>query len=161
MTSLALLHTVPDCSEYSNWKLVRHALDEWAVVDKFTRVPRGRPRKKRQDKASFRALRGVGAMDMLAGGADVAERHSVHCSTCGETGHYATTCRIPHNWSCFINAVEVNKHQNTRALIGWRGGCGHGAPGKLGVCLNLFLEGIYDSLIFQTRIYGSFSLLYI
>jgi hypothetical protein len=32
------------------------------------------------------------------------------------------------------------------------------APGKLGVCLNLFLEGIYDSLIFETGIYGSFTL---
>jgi hypothetical protein len=62
-----------------------------------TRVPRGRPRKKRQDKANFRASRGVGVMDMLAGGADVPERRSVHCSTCGETGHYATTCRIPYN----------------------------------------------------------------
>jgi hypothetical protein len=41
MTSLALLHTVPDCSEYSDWKLVRRALDEWAVVDKFTyRTPK-------------------------------------------------------------------------------------------------------------------------
>jgi hypothetical protein len=62
-----------------------------------TRVPRGRPRKKRQDKANFRATRGVGAIDMLSGGADVPERRSVHCSMCGETGHYATTCRIPHN----------------------------------------------------------------
>jgi hypothetical protein len=42
-------------------------------------------------------------------------------------------------------------------LIGWRGGCGHGALGKLGVSLNIFLEGKYDSLIFQIGIYGSFT----
>jgi hypothetical protein len=63
----------------------------------YTRVPRGRPRKKRQDKANFRATRGVRAEDMLVGGPDAPERRSVHCSTCGEPGHYATTCRIPHN----------------------------------------------------------------
>jgi hypothetical protein len=62
-----------------------------------TRVPRRRLRKKRLDKANFRASRGVGAQDMLEAGLDVPERRSVHCSTCGEPGHYATTCRIPHN----------------------------------------------------------------
>ena len=62
-----------------------------------TRVPRGRPRKKRQDKANFRATRGVRAEDMLEGGLDAPERRSVHCSTCREPGHYATTCRIPYN----------------------------------------------------------------
>jgi SWIM zinc finger len=62
-----------------------------------TRILRGRPRKKRLDKANFRALRGVGAQDMLEADLDALERRSVHCSTCGEPRHYATTCRIPHN----------------------------------------------------------------
>jgi hypothetical protein len=62
-----------------------------------TRVPRGRPHKKCLDKANFEALRGVGAQDMLEAGLDTLERRFVHCSTCGEPGHYATICRIPHN----------------------------------------------------------------
>ena len=62
-----------------------------------TRVPRRRLRKKRLDKANFRATRGVEAKDMLEGGPNALERRSVHCSTCGEPGHYATTCRVPHN----------------------------------------------------------------
>jgi hypothetical protein len=62
-----------------------------------TRVLRGQPCKKRQDKANYRALRGVGAGDMLADGLGALERRSVHCSTCKEPGHYASTCRIPHN----------------------------------------------------------------
>lgn len=62
-----------------------------------TRVPRGRPRKKRQDKANYGASRGVGARDMLGDGQRAPERRSVHCSTCREPGHYASTCRIPHN----------------------------------------------------------------
>jgi SWIM zinc finger len=63
----------------------------------YTRVPRGRPRKKRMDKATFRASRGVGAGDMLEGDPGARERRAVHCSMCGEAGHYAITCRIPHN----------------------------------------------------------------
>ena len=62
-----------------------------------TRVPRGRPRKKRLDKANFRATKGVEDKDMLEDGPDALERRSVHCSTCGGPGHYATTCRVPHN----------------------------------------------------------------
>jgi hypothetical protein len=63
----------------------------------LTRVPRGRPRKKRLDKANFRASRGATAVELLPGGLEAPERRIVHCSTCGVEGHYATTCRIPHN----------------------------------------------------------------
>ena len=62
-----------------------------------THVLHGQPHKKWQDKASYRALRGVETVDMLVDGQGELERRSVHCSTCRETGHYASTCRIPHN----------------------------------------------------------------
>jgi SWIM zinc finger len=63
----------------------------------FTRVPRGRPRKKRLDKANYRTSRGIGLVDVQPGALDALERRTVHCSTCGEEGHYATTCKVPHN----------------------------------------------------------------
>jgi hypothetical protein len=63
----------------------------------LTRIPRGRPRKKRIDKATYRALHGADATDMLADGRHAPARRAVHCSTCGETGHYASTCKRPHN----------------------------------------------------------------
>lgn len=62
-----------------------------------TRVPRGRPRKKRLDKANFRATRGVEAKDMLKDSPDALRQRFVHCSTCREPRHYATTCRVLHN----------------------------------------------------------------
>ena len=62
-----------------------------------TRVPHGRPRKKRLDKANFRATRGVEAKDMLKDSLDALRQRFVHCSTCREPGHYATTCRVLHN----------------------------------------------------------------
>jgi hypothetical protein len=63
----------------------------------FTRIPRGRPRKKRLDKANFRASRGLGAADLLSGALGAPEKRVVRCSTCGTEGHYASTCRLPHN----------------------------------------------------------------
>jgi hypothetical protein len=63
----------------------------------LTRVPRGRPRKKRLDKAHYKASRGATAADLLLDGQGAPELRIVHCSTCAEKGHYATTCRIPHN----------------------------------------------------------------
>jgi hypothetical protein len=63
----------------------------------FTRVPRGRPRKRRLDKANFRASRAVGAGDMLEGGLGAPAKRVVYCSTCREPGHYARTCRRAHN----------------------------------------------------------------
>jgi hypothetical protein len=63
----------------------------------LTRIPRGRPKKKRMDKATYRASRGADATDMLADGRHAPARRAVHCSTCGETGHYASTCKRPHN----------------------------------------------------------------
>jgi hypothetical protein len=63
----------------------------------LTRVPCGRPCKKRLDKANYRASRGVGASDMLEGGLGAREKRVVYCSTCREPGHYAHTCRRAHN----------------------------------------------------------------
>lgn len=63
----------------------------------MTRVPRGRPRKVRLDKANYRAKRGVGASDLLEGGAVERQRRVIHCGTCGEEGHYSCTCRRAHN----------------------------------------------------------------
>jgi ribosomal protein L31 len=48
MTSLCLLEEVPDCSQYTDWKELRQALDNWAVRDKFTYwTPSKDPRKAR------------------------------------------------------------------------------------------------------------------
>ena len=63
----------------------------------MTRVPRGRPQKVHLDKANYRATRGVGALDLLEGGAVEQQRRVIHCGTCGEEGHYSCTCRRAHN----------------------------------------------------------------
>jgi len=63
----------------------------------LTRVPRGRPRKLRLDKDNYRASRGVRTDDMLEGGPMPAVKRVVYCSTCRKPGHYARTCRRPHN----------------------------------------------------------------
>lgn len=62
----------------------------------MTRVPRSRPRKQRLDKANYRATRGVGAADLVDGDRQHQKR-TVICGTCGEEGHYSTTCRRAHN----------------------------------------------------------------
>jgi len=36
MASLSSLEELPDSSQYMNWKELRHALDSWAVRNKFT-----------------------------------------------------------------------------------------------------------------------------
>src|SRR5438045_3678377 len=36
LASLSSLEELPDSSQYTNWKELRHALDSWAVRDKFT-----------------------------------------------------------------------------------------------------------------------------
>lgn len=53
----------------------------------FTRVLRGRLRKRRLDKANFRASRGVGASDMLKGGLEALKKRVVYYSTCPEPRH--------------------------------------------------------------------------
>jgi hypothetical protein len=63
----------------------------------LTRIPRGRPKKKKMDKATYRASRGADATDMLVDGRHAPARRAVHCSTCGETRHYASTCKRPYN----------------------------------------------------------------
>src|SRR5437016_13310679 len=62
----------------------------------FTWIPR-RPRKVRLDKANYRASRGIGSADVLPDSLGAPERRVVHCSTCREGGHYATTCKMLHN----------------------------------------------------------------
>jgi hypothetical protein len=75
--------------------------DDTDVVDicnpLLTCVPRRRLCKKRLDKANYRASREIGLVDVLPGALDLSERCTAHCSTCEEKGHYATTCKIPHN----------------------------------------------------------------
>jgi hypothetical protein len=63
----------------------------------LTRVPRGRPRKQRLDKGNYRATRGVGAADLVDRGDGQRGKRTVICGTCGEEGHYCTTCRRAHN----------------------------------------------------------------
>jgi hypothetical protein len=69
-----------------------------------TRIPRGRPKKKREERATFRASRGLRAEDVEVGedggpvlGADgLAEGRKNLCKTCGQPGHIARTCTTPH-----------------------------------------------------------------
>jgi hypothetical protein len=68
-----------------------------ACNPRMTRVPRSRPRKTRQDKANYRATRGVGAADLLDNGDGQRQKRTVLCSTCEEEGHYSTTCCRAHN----------------------------------------------------------------
>jgi hypothetical protein len=63
----------------------------------MTRVPRSRPCKQRLDKANYRATRGVRAADLVEHGDGQCEKRTVICGTCGEEGHYCTTCRRAHN----------------------------------------------------------------
>jgi hypothetical protein len=70
---------------------------ERACNPPLTRVPRGRPRKQRLDKGNYRATRGVGAADLVDQGDGQRGKRTVICGTCGEEGHYYTTCRRAHN----------------------------------------------------------------
>jgi hypothetical protein len=81
-----------DSDDDSDAEGVQHACNP-----PMARVPRGRPRKIRQDKANYRATRGVGAADLLDTGDGQREKRTVLCGTCGEAGHYSTTCRRAHN----------------------------------------------------------------
>jgi hypothetical protein len=63
----------------------------------FTQVPRSRLRKRRLDKANFKASKGVGADDIIEGCLGAPEKRVVYYSTCQEPGHYACTCRRAYN----------------------------------------------------------------
>ena len=63
----------------------------------LTRVPRGCLCKQRLDKANYRATRGVGAVDLVEHANGQREKRTVICRTCGEEGHYCTTCHRAHN----------------------------------------------------------------
>jgi hypothetical protein len=59
----------------------------------LTRVPRGRPAKKRMNKGEMR--RKLGGQN-LGGLPDIPDRAPPRCSTCKGLGHYARTCRKAH-----------------------------------------------------------------
>jgi len=59
----------------------------------LTRVPRGRPAKKRMNKGEMR--RKLGGHNM-GGLPDIPDRAPPRCSTCKGLGHYARTCRKAH-----------------------------------------------------------------
>jgi SWIM zinc finger len=62
-----------------------------------TRVPRGRPRKKRLDRAEYRASRGLRLADMgVAGPVRQSQKIPHRCRTCGREGHNAARCRESH-----------------------------------------------------------------
>jgi len=63
-----------------------------------TRVPRGRPKKERMRRDEMRASRGRGLVvaDMGAEADAVPAIMSHQCSTCGDAGHNARTCKRPH-----------------------------------------------------------------
>jgi hypothetical protein len=63
----------------------------------LTQVPRGRPRKQRLDKGNYRATKGVRAADLADRSNGQQEKRTVICGTCGEEGHYCTTCRRAYN----------------------------------------------------------------
>lgn len=69
----------------------------------YTRVPRGRPRTQRLRAGNVRGPRGLAFEDGES--SEMSEefqnvmavnRGRPHCSTCGEMGHNAATCRRPH-----------------------------------------------------------------
>ena len=62
----------------------------------LTRVPRGRPKKKREERATYRASRALHREDLRVTGAPLAS-FAHRCGTCGEAGHNTTTCRRPHD----------------------------------------------------------------
>ena len=65
----------------------------------LTRVPRGRPKKERFRKENVRGLRGEAAAQAMAepaGEGDDEVWVPYYCSTCGQRGHFSTTCRQPH-----------------------------------------------------------------
>src|SRR5438045_6772336 len=74
-----------------------------------THVPHGQPRKKRQDKASYRALRGVGTEDMLVDGQGEPEQRSVHCSTCRSIMPCFPTCRTVNRASLWLSST-IHQH---------------------------------------------------
>jgi hypothetical protein len=62
-----------------------------------TRHARGRPKKKRQDRGTYRASRGLRDDELELEEVDgLVIRPKTHCGTCGETGHNAQTCRQAH-----------------------------------------------------------------
>jgi hypothetical protein len=61
-----------------------------------TRNARGRPKKKREDRDTYRATRGLRDDELGVGGGELVMRPSNRCGTCGELGHNAQTCRQPH-----------------------------------------------------------------
>ena len=73
-------------------------LEEEECNPPLTRVPCGRLRKVRQDKATYPASSGLHFGDMGLTSANVPGGNVTHrCGTCGEIGHNAQTCRQPHN----------------------------------------------------------------
>jgi hypothetical protein len=65
-----------------------------------TRHTRGRPKKKREDRAIYRATRGLRdtelEMEETMSENGLVMRPKAYCGTCGETGYNARTCRQPH-----------------------------------------------------------------
>ena len=62
-------------------------------------VPRGRLKKERFRKENIRGPQGEAAAQVMAepaGGGDDEVWVPYHYSTCGERGHFSTTCRRPH-----------------------------------------------------------------
>jgi hypothetical protein len=65
----------------------------------LTRVPRGRPKKERFRREDTRGPRGEAAAQAMrepAGDGDAEVWVPYHCSSCGQRGHFSTTCRRPH-----------------------------------------------------------------
>ena len=66
----------------------------------LTRVPRGRPKKERFRKDKIRGPKGEAAAQAMAepaGDGDDEVWSPYHCSTCGERGHFSSTCKRPHD----------------------------------------------------------------
>ena len=80
------------------------AKDEEECNPPKIRVPRGRPKKKREERPTYRGTRGLRAEDVERGddgeaiiGADrlTIQRKNV-CSTCGQAGYNKRACKTPH-----------------------------------------------------------------
>lgn len=80
-------------------------LDEEECNPPKTRIPRGRPKRKREERATYRASRGLRkdnvevteAGEAVIGPEGSTQRRKNTCKTCGQTGHNTRTCKTPHN----------------------------------------------------------------
>lgn len=62
-----------------------------------TRIPRGRPKKKRMEKETYKTSKGLRDEDLQGEDRREGQRRKNLCTSCGQPGHNTRTCKTPHN----------------------------------------------------------------